>query len=183
MRSIIRSQIDNDHMIRSSNQKGYTLIELAVVIVLIGVVLLMAIPRVQDTLSQDGMRSAIRHLSGMARELKANAVREQVDHYLHLDLDNRLVWNTRDDMTAENRTLRRNQARSLPSGVRITDVALVDAGKKNKGEVIIRFFSQGYVQPTAIHLTDDNRIMTLILQPFLNTFDVEDRYVDAWPTR
>ncbi len=149
-------------------------------IVLIGVILLMAIPRVQDTLTNDRMRSAVRNLSGTARELKASAVREQVDHYLHLDLEQRRFWNTRDDMTAENRTLRRNQARSLPSGVRIADVALADEGKKNQGEVIIRFFSQGYVQPAAIHLTDDERTMTLIFQPFLSTFEVQDKYVDVW---
>ena len=177
MKMMIRSA-----MLRPSDKKGYTLIELAVVVVLIGVVLLMAIPRVQDTMTQDRMRSAVRHLAGMARELKAEAVREQVDHYLHLDLDNRLFWNTRDDMTAENRTLRRNQARSLPSSVRITDVALIDADKKNQGEVIIRFFSQGYIQPAAIHLTDEDRIMTLILQPFLSTFEVQDTYVEAWQT-
>ena len=165
---------------RSTGEKGYTLIEISVVIVLIGVILLLAIPRVQDTLTGDRMRSAVRNLSGMARDLKASAVREQVDHFLHLDLDQRRVWNTRDDMTAENRTLRRNQARSLPPGVRIADVALVDEGKKNQGEVIIRFFSQGYVQPAAIHLTDDERTMTLIFQPFLSTFEVQDKYVDVW---
>ena len=123
------------------NKKGYTLLEISVVIVLIGVILLLAIPRVQDTLTGDRMRSAVRNLSGTARDLKASAVREQVDHYLHLDLDQRRVWNTRDDMTAENRTLRRSQARPLPSGVRIADVALADEGKKNQGEVIIRFFT------------------------------------------
>ena len=163
-------------------QKGYTLIEISVVIVLIGVMLLLGMPKVQDTLTGDRMRSAVRNLSGTARDLKASAVREQVDHYLHLDLDQRRVWNTRDDMTAENRTLRRGQARLLPSGVRIADVALVDEGKKNQGEVIIRFFSQGYVQPAAIHLTDDERTMTLIFQPFLSTFEVQDKYVDVWKT-
>jgi prepilin-type N-terminal cleavage/methylation domain-containing protein len=165
---------------RPPDAKGYTLIEISVVIVLVGVILLMAVPRVRDTVTDDRMRSAARHLSGTARELRASAVREQVDHYLHMDLDKRLVWNTRDDMTAENRTLRRNQARSLPSGVRIADVALIDVGKKNEGEVIIRFFSQGYVQPAVIHLTDDVRVMSLILQPFLSAFDVQDKYVDAW---
>jgi prepilin-type N-terminal cleavage/methylation domain-containing protein len=165
---------------RSSGEEGYTLIEISVVIVLIGVILLMAIPRVQDTLTSDRMRSAVRNLSGTARELKANAVREQVDHYLHLDLDRRVLWSTRDDMTAETRTVRRSRARSLPSGVRIADVALADEGKKNQGEVIIRFFSQGYVQPAAIHLTDDERTMTLIFQPFLSTFEVQDKYVDVW---
>ncbi len=164
----------------SSGEEGYTLIEISVVIVLIGVILLMAIPRVQDTLTSDRMRSAVRNLSGTARELKANAVREQVDHYLHLDLDRRVLWSTRDDMTAETRTIRRSRARSLPSGVRIVDVALADEGKKNQGEVIIRFFSQGYVQPAAIHLTDDERTMTLIFQPFLSTFEVQDKYVDVW---
>ncbi len=166
--------------LRLAEETGYTLIEISVVVVLIGVVLLMAIPRVQDTLTSDRMRSAVRNLSGTARELKASAVRDQVDHFLHMDLDKRLVWYTRDDMTAENRTLRRSQARLLPSGVRIMDVSIIDVGKKNEGEVIIRFFSQGYVQPAAIHLTDDERVMTLIFQPFLSAFDVQDKYVDAW---
>ena len=49
---------------RSTGEKGYTLIEISVVIVLIGVMLLMAIPRVQDTLTSDRMRSAVRNLSG-----------------------------------------------------------------------------------------------------------------------
>lgn len=160
--------------------RGYTLIEISVVIVLVGVIFLLAIPRVQDTVTNDRMRSAVRNLSGAARDLKAGAVREQVDHYLHLDLDRRVVWNTRDDMTAEVRTVRRSQARPLPSGVRIADVALADEGKKNQGEVVIRFFSQGYVQPAAIHLTDDERTMTLIFQPFLSTFEVKDSYVDVW---
>lgn len=161
-------------------EKGYTLIEISVVIVLVGVIFLLAIPRVQDTLTNDRMRSAVRNLSGAARDLKASAVREQVDHFLHLDLDKRVVWNTRDDMTAEVRTVRRSQARPLPSGVRIADVAFADEGKKNQGEVIIRFFTQGYVQPAAIHLTDDERTMTLIFQPFLSTFEVKDSYVDVW---
>ena len=60
------------------------------------------------------------------------------------------------------------------------DVAFADEGKKNQGEVIIRFFTQGYVQPAAIHLTDDERTMTLIFQPFLSTFEVKDSYVDVW---
>ena len=165
---------------KSSHDKGYTLIEISVVIVLVGVIFLLAIPRVQDTVTSDRMRSAVRNLSGAARDLKASAVREQVDHYLHLDLDRRVVWNTRDDMTAEVRTVRRNQARPLPSGVRVADVALADEGKKNQGEVVIRFFSQGYVQPVAIHLTDEERTMTLIFQPFLSTFEVKDSYVDVW---
>ena len=165
---------------RLLHDRGYTLIEIAVVVVLIGVILLLAVPRVQDTLTSDRMRSAVRNLSGAARELKAEAVREQVDHFLHLDLDRRVVWNTRDDMTAEVRTVRRSRARPLPPGVRIADVALADEGKKNQGEVVIRFFSRGYVQPAAIHLTDDERTMTLIFQPFLSTFEVKDSYVDVW---
>ncbi len=167
---------------RASQERGYTLIEITVVVVLVGVVLLMAVPRVRDTLTSDRMRTAVRTLSGMARELKASATREQVDHYLHVDLDRQLIWNTRDDMTAENRTLRRAQARSLPAGVKIADVAFSEEGKKNQGEAVIRFFSQGYVQPVAIHFTDEERVMTLVFQPFLSTFEVQDTYVDVWKT-
>lgn len=165
------------------NRKGYTLIEISVVIVLVGVMLLLAVPKVRDTLTGDRMRTAVRNLSGTARELKASAVREQVDYLLHLDLDRGQVWNTRDDMTPDDRTLRRSQARPLPPGVRIADVAFADEGKKNQGEVIIRFFRQGYVQPAAIHLADDDRVMTLVFQPFLSTFEVQDKYVDVWQSR
>ena len=70
----------------------------------------------------------------------------------------------------------------LPGGVTISDVAYAEEGKKNQGEAIIRFFSQGYVQPVAIHLTDGERVMTLIFQPFLSTFEVQDKYVEAYRT-
>lgn len=161
-------------------RKGYTFIEISVVIVLISVIFLLAVPTVRDTVTSDRMRSAVRHLSGTARELKSGAVREQVDHFMHLDLDRGLVWDTRSDMTAEVKTTRRKQARALPAGIKVTDVTLLEEGKKSQGEVIIRFFSQGYVHPAAIHLAQDDRVMTLVFQPFLSTFDVHEKYVDVW---
>ena len=58
--------------------RGYTLIELSVVVLLIGMMLLIAVPQVRDTLLSDDLDAAARKLVGVAGELRNDAVREQV---------------------------------------------------------------------------------------------------------
>ena len=57
--------------------KGFTLIELVVVIFLIGIVLSLTYPRIQDALLRDRLKTAARRMIGTIKEIKNNAVREQ----------------------------------------------------------------------------------------------------------
>ena len=160
------------------NKKGYTLIELAVVVFLIGVILLIAIPRVRDTILNDNLTSVTRRLIGTAKELRNDAVREQVDYILHLDLNNNTLWTYTIDMTPEKRDERKKDAFCFPEGIKIADIYQINTEKQSDGDATITFSKKGIVQPTVIHLAKGDRSFTLVFQPFLSTVKIYDKYVD-----
>jgi general secretion pathway protein H len=160
------------------NSRGYTLIELSVVVLLIGMMLLIAAPRVRDTLLNDDLKASTRRLISSARELRNDAIREQTDYILHIDLGNPSFWIYPADATAEKRAEIRARAFRFPEGVRITDVRQADEGGRTQGEAVIRFFRRGYVEPTVVHLAKDERTFTLVFNPFLPAMTVYEKYVD-----
>jgi prepilin-type N-terminal cleavage/methylation domain-containing protein len=158
--------------------RGYTLIELSVVVLLVGVMLLIAVPQVRDTLLNDDLRAATRQLVGTARELRNEAVRGQVDYLLHLDLDRPGFWTYSADTTAEKQAEIRKGAVRFPEGLRIAGVRHPEEVRKTEGEAVIRFLRKGYVEPTVVHLVKDERTFTLVFNPFLQAVGVDEKYVD-----
>jgi prepilin-type N-terminal cleavage/methylation domain-containing protein len=63
--------INNEHC------SGFTLIELIVVISLIGLMLFVSLPRLQDNPFLDGGKQSSRWLIGKVRSLKESAIRDQ----------------------------------------------------------------------------------------------------------
>ncbi len=161
------------------NTKGYTLIELIVVVILIGLMMTLTIPRFQSAMLTDDLKSTTRRMVGMIRTLRNEAIRKQKIHNLHLDLESNRFWIDSTDMTEEERVLAREKASSFPRGVRVLDVWFSGEGKKMVGETGIRFNKRGYVQPSAIHLgSEDGRIYTLVLSPFLGRVKILENYID-----
>ncbi|MEE4352886.1 MAG: prepilin-type N-terminal cleavage/methylation domain-containing protein [Desulfatiglans sp.] len=160
-------------------QKGYTLIELTVVIVLIGLMFAFVVPRFRLDLLTDDLKGTVRGMIGRIKTLRNEAVHNQKTYVLHFDLESNLVWVDSTDMGEEARALAREKAFHLPNGIRVLDVWLKGRGKKMTGETAIVFNSKGYVQPSAIHLaSDDDRIFTLALSPFTGKIKVYDEYVE-----
>ncbi len=160
------------------NNRGYTLIELSVVVVLVGTMLLIAVPRVWDTLLNDSLNAVTRRLINAARELRSESVREQTDLILHIDLDRQSFWFYPADTTAEKRSELRKAAFELPEGVRIAGIRQAGEARRVDGEAFIRFFRQGYAAPAVIHLTKDDRVFTVVIHPFLQAATVYEKYVD-----
>ena len=163
------------------NKNGYTLIELAVVVFLLGLMVYVSVPRVRDSLIKDDVKSTVRRLIGAVRELRVAAVREQVDYVLHLDLEKNAFWTYSVDMTPEKREERKSNAFNFPEAVKIADVSQIGLAKKADGEVEIKFFKQGYGQPTIIHLTWAEQYFTVVLSPFMNNIKLYEKYVDVAP--
>ena len=160
-------------------QNGYTMVELIVVMVLVGMMFMLAIPAVRDSLLNDSLKQAARRLTGATRELRADAVREHVDTLLRINLNENRYWVETADMTVEKRAdVRQKQSHTLPEDVRIADIQQIGEKKQSEGEAGIKFTKQGYAQPTAIHLVKDERYVTLMVEPFLSTIRTYDRYVD-----
>jgi Tfp pilus assembly protein FimT len=153
---------------------------MAVVVLLIGIMLGIAIPRVRDTISNDRLKKTARLMIGMSRELRSDAAREQIDYELCLDMDRRCFWKYSVDMTSEKREEIKKSAVRLPEGIRFKDVYIYGKGKKSRGEAVIRFFKKGYVQPSVIHLDHQGKTMTLVFDPFIPNVKTYDQYLDVW---
>ncbi len=160
------------------NRRGFTLVELTVVIFLVGLMLLIAVPRVRDTILTSELKSTANYLAQAALELRGTTVREQVDYDLRLDINERLIWFHPSDMTPEGKSEVKKQAYHLPGNVKIADGYRFGREKQTDGEIIIRFFKGGYLQPTVIHLVDGSDSFTLVFEPFLNDVKIHDSYVD-----
>jgi len=161
-----------------ASSKGFTLIELSVVVFLIGLMLLIAVPKVRDTMLSDGLKTTVNHLTGTARELRSDAVRNQVDYILHLDIDNSLVWAHSADMTAEARDEMKKRAFNLPDEVKITDICLSGKEKVTDGEALIMFSRKDYMHPAVVHLAQNDQRFTLVFEPFLSSVRTCDKYID-----
>lgn len=161
--------------------RGYTLIELSVVVLLVGMLLLITVPRVRDTLLNDDLKVAARRFIGAARELRNESVRERTDSIFHIDLNQPAFWIYPADTTAEKREELRKKAVRLPEGIRIADIRQVNAAKKTEGEAFIRFFKEGYATPTVIRLAKGEQVLSLVFHPFLQTVGVHEGDVDDFP--
>jgi uncharacterized membrane-anchored protein len=81
-------------------------------------------------------------------------------------------------MTPEKKNAQKKDAIELPAGVHIEDIQQPDQDRKVEGEVTVLFSRLGYVQPTVIHLIQEDRHYTLVMQPFLSMIEVYERYKD-----
>ena len=68
------------------SKQGFTLVELLVVIALVGIMLVMAVPATRDVLTASNLKKASRQLISLERKLRVEAVRDQVDYILLLDI-------------------------------------------------------------------------------------------------
>ncbi len=161
------------------NEKGYTLIELAVVVILLGLIFTIATPRIRESLFRDNLKGAIRQIVGLITELRDEAIREHKEFFLHFDLESSRFWYDSPSMTEEERARVAADASPLPGEVRIMDVWFSGKGKIMIGEVAIRINRKGYIEQSVIHLgMEDSREFTLLLSPFLRRIEVYDKYVE-----
>jgi general secretion pathway protein H len=163
----------------SINRKGYTLIELIVVIVLIGLMISLATPRIRNTLFTDNLKTTTRRIMALLKNLRNEAVREQRDYFLHFDMDSNRLWYDSSSMSLEDRTQAATNASPLPEDVQILDIWQSGRGKKMTGEDVIIINRKGYTTQSVIHLgTKDDRAFTLVLSPFLRKIMIIERYIE-----
>ena len=160
------------------NNRGFTLIEISVVVALIGLMLSITVPTVRDALLTDGLKKTANYLINSAGELRNNALREQVNYILHIDIDRGCFWTSSADMTPEARAESKDASYCAPPGVRIADFYRFGQEKVFEGEVTIGFFKGGYLEPAVLHLSEGNRAFTVVFEPFLHKVTLYDSYRD-----
>jgi Tfp pilus assembly protein FimT len=152
--------------------------ELLVVIVLMGVILAFAVPSTRDVLTGDNLKKTSRQFIGLERKLRVEAVRDQIDYILCIDLPSSTYWVVASDITPEKQDEIKKRPQHLPSGVVILDIVEENNKKQSKDEVRIKFGKKNICSPAVIHLAYEENRMTMVINPFLGVTDVYDKYVD-----
>jgi prepilin-type N-terminal cleavage/methylation domain-containing protein len=166
-----------------NGQKGFTLIELAVVILLIGVFFLLAIPKFEN-ITDVNIKSASRRLGGTVRYLYSEAVFKKNVYKLLFDIDNGEYWiqvlDGNEFKIPADPFLRKKK---LPEGVYFKDIITQrSAGKTQKGSgEFILFMPTGFVEPAVIHLEAQGGVdYTIATKPYTGGTIVLDRYADLF---
>jgi prepilin-type N-terminal cleavage/methylation domain-containing protein len=161
------------------NNQGFTLIELMVIIALIGIILGVTAPVTRDALTTNSLKKAARQLIGLERKLRVEAVRDQIEYVLLLDIVDASYWVITSDMTPEKQAEVKTNAKKFPAGITVLDIIKQNNEKITEGVVKIKFGKNGLAPPLIIHLAEDEERMTLTINPFLGVTAVYDRYVDV----
>jgi hypothetical protein len=115
----------------------------------------------------------------LEKKLRVEAVRDQWDYILCLDIPSSSYWVYASDMTPEKKDEIKKRPLHLPAGVVIVDIVEENNKKQSKDEVKIKFGKKNICTPSVIHLGYEEDRMTLVINPFLGVTDVYDKYVDV----
>ena len=148
--------------------RGFTLLELIVVISLMGIMLIFTVPRFHETLFLDKTKTGSRWVIGKIQALKEAAIRNQKQYSLHINLDTEQFWETDASMSDEELENAALNADSLPSGLKIADIEYPIRGKINSGQTDITFYKNGTSDKVLIHLRDGDKYVSYLIEPFLS---------------
>jgi len=160
------------------SKRGYTLIELIVVLVLLGLMFGLVVPKFRQAVISDSLDATSLRIIGLVEDLRQRAISDQISYVLHFDLRGKELWAFASDATAEEQEAARERAYRLPVDVVIEDIWSWSRGKIYD-EPTIQFSKKGYIEQSMIHLqSDDGRQLSLELTPFLGSIKIHDGYVD-----
>lgn len=161
--------------------KGFTLIELAVVIAILGVMIALVAPRFAD-LGEANLKRSARHLTGMIRFLRDEAQAKKTVFRLKFDIQAGTYWVealalNEEDKTAEYRKVSLVIAGegSLAGNTTFRDIAVPG----HPDDPYLLFTPDGWVERALIHLRNgDDKDFTLIVKPLTGDTELREGYVE-----
>jgi type II secretion system protein H len=140
----------------SKHLTGFTLIELVVVLVILGVTAAVAFPMVEGIFPNGYLRSSARRLVGMIRYAQSQAALSGKESLLYYDLDKGEYWIVREGKEDfEGEGADEAGKRYLLEGVRFHSIITAGRGKISEGVASSRFSPRGWVEETTIYLQNE----------------------------
>src|SRR5712691_8201157 len=160
--------------------RGFTMVELAMVILVLGIIMAMVLPRFTGTLERQHLRGTINVIHGTVRYLQAHAALTKRVYRLTFDLDRQVMSVCYfEGETYRPETTRELREYALPAGIRVLDVVSPQGTKTREGDAVTHFHPTGLAEPSIIHLvTDSNQKATLMIEPLAGRVKVFDDYVE-----
>lgn len=160
------------------NPRGFTLLELIVVMVLLAITVSLAVPRLAGFFSGDQLKTGVRRLVGLIHQCSQLAQRQQAPYLLrYIDGEHRFVVEP-ERRQGEEGAVAKERGLRLSDSVRVQDLWTWYGGTRAAQDFVIRFTKGGYVEPTVIHLrATGGAEISVVLSPFLGKVEVRDQYV------
>jgi general secretion pathway protein H len=161
---------------------GFTLLELSIVLVILGIAASFVAPRLRDREGLELSASAAR-LATTVRYLYDEAAYERVPMRLNLDLDRQTYFVTElggDPQQPEFVPARSSLARpvALPDAVAFRDVVLPAVGTVSEGIVFAQFSPDGWADPLVVHLRSRaGAEVTIAIEPLTGRTRVAEGYL------
>jgi prepilin-type N-terminal cleavage/methylation domain-containing protein len=163
---------------------GFTLVELIVVMALIAVFLAFALPEIRPA---GGFKNRAEDATDLARiisMIKHQALQENRDFQLHLDMDGTRAWLTHSGMDAAALEKARSDAKQFPARLRVTGMEFAALSRHGGTEIqqtrsdpVIRFSRNGYSDNMILHVTDNGSPFSLKVSPFLMEVETVSEHV------
>ena len=150
------------------------MLELLAVVFIIALFSGLLSVRLGSFLSGGDLRLATRMIIGEVSRLRGVAAHTHREQVLDLDIDKNRFYSF--DPLVSGKT---TEKRDLPAGITLADVVILSKGKIQGGEARIRFFPNGCVDRSLIHLRNENdKAYTLEINPLTGQIKIHDAYVD-----
>jgi prepilin-type N-terminal cleavage/methylation domain-containing protein len=167
----------------SGLNRGFTLIELMVVMLLISIVLAVVIPRFDGGPFQDPMKKFSRWMINTVRHLRSAAVQKQKIQTMVVDLGSQRIWFTSGESSAddgsEDAAVAQKNAYAIDKSMHITNIQFPKKDPVASGIVEIRFYPEGFSDQVLIHLEDnDAERRSFLLEPLLPKVKIFDTWID-----
>ncbi|MGD0585782.1 MAG: type II secretion system protein [Oryzomonas sp.] len=136
-----------------TDRRGFTLLEIMVVLVIIGMVMTLVIPRLPNSERED-LKISARTLASTLRYLQDRSATTGITYYLHMEpgTDNVKVMQATPDGSEKEPDDPFLQQRPTKEGVQVADVVIPRLGKLIEGQVRLDIGAGGLRDFVAIHL-------------------------------
>lgn len=165
----------------TSSPKGFTLLELGIVLLLLGLILTLSLPQIRQRIGPQDLPSVIRGLIGTIRYAQSQAATTKQRYRLNLDLRENRYWISVEGNPGK--FLREEgpegKDQPLPSAVRFMGFLHPLRGKIQEGLAYIEFSPTGWAEECAIYLRQgEKEIFTLFIHPLGGKVEVLAGYVE-----
>jgi hypothetical protein len=168
---------------------GFSLFEIAVVLFLISLFFVLVTVPIEGVLSGGDLGQATRLLMSEVSKLRGEAAYTRKIQTLVLDMEQNTFYALEPETPVEFRKSEESlfaeqeevipRKKDLPSGVFFADVVLDILGKVQEGKAEIRFFANGCVEHTLIHLKNEGgKFYTLEINPVTGLIRTYEGYIE-----
>jgi general secretion pathway protein H len=162
------------------DHRGFTLIELAVVIVVLGVMLSLVIPRLGELGGANLKRSA-RHLTGMIRFLRDESQAKKAVYRLRFDIQGGHYWaEVLTPLSDQAEEFKRVHTEIASEGSLSGQTSFFDVrAGSHPDDPYIQFTPDGWVEKAFLYLKDgDGKTFTLIVNPLTGGTDLREGQIE-----